>query len=355
MKYRILANGDLNTSLMIGDSYTDNGNNTYTVNNATSVTYIDWYNSTSTTRATYKGKYVCAGTSATCSNLMHIAASQTPDVAYFYYFGTEQSYKYSESVSYSNGTYTLTGDIKTIWDIYDSTELAKITTHHYTCLSTNTSCTTVSYANIQNGVSMYYMSLTGVNDIETALTNMLSSNNVNTKNSTMKLGMDAWYKKYLLPYDSYIDDTIYCNDRSIRSLGAFNPNGGSATNSSSNYLQFKEYNVGTDLSCTNVTDRFSVSNSSAQLTYKVGLMSSPEMNLLNQSNARKTGQHYWLVSPSCFGSFANGRYVFSVGSWDNFGVINAYGARPAVSLIPGIRYTAGDGSMANPYVVDTNN
>jgi hypothetical protein len=198
------------------------------------------------------------------------------------------------------------------------------------------------------------MSLTGVNDIETALTNMLSSNNVNTKNSTMKLGIDAWYKKYLLPYDSYIDDTIYCNDRSIRSLGEFNPDGGGVTSSSSNYLKFKESNVGTGLSCTNVTDKFSVSNSSAELTYKVGLMSSPEMNLLNQSNARKTGQVYWLVSPLYFINYgAYGRYVTSDGSWGGYYVDFAYGARPAVSLIPGIEYTSGDGSMANPYVVDT--
>ena len=29
------------------------------------------------------------------------------------------------------------------------------------------------------------------------------------------------------------------------------------------------------------------------------------------------------------------------------------GVRPTISLIPGIEYTDGDGSMANPYVVDT--
>ena len=165
----------------------------------------------------------------------------------------------------------------------------------------------------------------------------------------MKTGIEAWYKKYLLPYDSYIDDTIYCNDRSISSLGGFNPDGGSVES----YLQFKEYTVGSDLSCTNVTDRFSVSNSSAQLTYKVGLISSPEMNLLNQNLARKTEQYYWLVSPYYFSiHIALGRGVStSDGSLVNNHVNYAGGARPAVSLISGIEYTTGDGSMANPYVI----
>ena len=93
----------------------------------------------------------------------------------------------------------------------------------------------------------------------------------------MKSGVDAWYKKYLLEdYDDYIEDTIFCNDRSIRSLGGWNPDGG-MTNA---YLQFKEYSVTSDLSCTNTTDQFSISNNNAKLTYKVGLMSSPEVNII---------------------------------------------------------------------------
>ena len=80
----------------------------------------------------------------------------------------------------------------------------------------------------------------------------------------------------MLGYDEYLEDTIFCNDRSIRNLAGWNPNGGK-TNT---WLCFKEYKVTNDLSCTNVTDMFSVSNEQAKLTYKVGLMSSPEMNIL---------------------------------------------------------------------------
>ena len=195
---------------------------------------------------------------------------------------------------------------------------------------------------------MYYITLKdGVTTVDKALEDMLTKN---TTNSTMKSGVDAWYKKYLLEdYDDYIEDTIFCNDRSIRALNGWNPDGG-MTNA---YLQFKEYSVTSDLSCTNTTDQFSISNNNAKLTYKVGLMSSPEMNILNNNNARKTGQYYWLASPYYFtDNYACGRDVHSGGVMDGYYVSRAYGVRPAVSLTPGIGYSDGDGSMANPYKVE---
>ena len=345
--YHLLNGGDLNTSLTIGDSYTES-NGSYTLTNPQNISYIDWYSNTSN-YSVYKSKYACDGSNTTCTNLMHITNLRNPGQNSFYYFGSNNTYSYAESVSYNNGTYTLSGDIKQIWDIYDSNNQSTLSTHHYTCLENGNSCTTVGYVNYIPDY-LYYAKLTGVANIETALNEMLSASNVNITNSTMKTGVDAWYKKYLYnDYDNYIDDTIYCNDRSIRALGSWNPNGGSITG----FLQFKEYSVGSDLSCTNTTDKFSISNNNAKLTYKVGLMPSPEMNLLNQTNARKTGQTYWLASPYYFSnSSANVRYVATNGNLSSYYVGDANGVRPAVSLVSGIEYSGGNGSMASPYKVD---
>ena len=85
-------------------------------------------------------------------------------------------------------------------------------------------------------------------------------------------------------------------------------------------------------------------------------MSSPEMNLLGSDNARKTGQYYFLVSPAYFNYLNDGdhvRFVNPYGSWTSSMSIGAIGVRPAVSLISGIGYSSVDGSMADPYVVDT--
>ena len=235
-------------------------------------------------------------------------------------------------------------------EIENYNNMNNISTHHYMCVSNGLkTCATVAYVYYYTGTgTMYYITLRdGITSVDKALEDMLTKN---TTNSTMKSGIDAWYKHYLLEdYDDYIEDTIFCNDRSIRALNGWNPDGGMTND----ILQFKEYNVTSDLSCTNTTDKFSVSNNNAKLTYKVGLMSSPEMNLLNNIYARKTGQYYWLASPDYFSvNGALGRYVSADGNMGSSYVSLTNGVRPAVSLTPGIEYSDGDGSMANPYKVE---
>jgi hypothetical protein len=89
------------------------------------------------------------------------------------------------------------------------------------------------------------------------------------------------------------------------------------------------------------------------LKYPIGLATSPEMNLLNHNNVRKTDKWYWFASPYCFYySNASGRGVYSRGDI-NFGGVNVgYGVRPVVSIVSGTRYSDGDGSVVNPYVVE---
>ena len=152
-----------------------------------------------------------------------------------------------------------------------------------------------------------------------------------------------------------MEDTIFCNDRSQSnsSTNGWNPNGGSTDRVDG--LKFKAYSDANDLSCTNVMDQFSVSNNKAKLTYKVGLMSKPEMNILNNNNARRSERDYWLASPGYIdlsGSFSSS--VYSLGSMYSGYLARSFGVRPAVSLVAGTEYSSGDGSMANPYVVKIN-
>ena len=307
---------------MIGDSLTDNGDSTYTVNNASAVTPMDWYtnyasasprylSNTTITNYTYVNagekvtisktrngleltdtmtvtkedwyknystysdyKYTCNTDSTTCTESTLRMIKTYNAIGYTY----ASNHYYGSSVTWDGTNYTLVDSI----EIENYNNLNNISTHHYMCVSNGLkTCSTVAYIYYYTGSgTVYYITLSnGVESVEKAMEDMFTKN---TTNSTIKSGVDAWYKHYLLEnYDNYIEDTIYCNDRSIRALNGWNPNGG-MTNT---YLQFKEYNVTSDLSCTNTTDRFSVSNSSATLTYKVGLMSSPEMNIMNNSNA----------------------------------------------------------------------
>ena len=398
--------------MMIGDSIIDNGDDTYTINNPTRVSVDDWYSnyanyvnkytcgdttvtctsprySTATTRTDYtylnagekiliaKGrnglnltdtlivrkdelvinssnysdyKYTCNDTSSTCTeaNLRMITAYSTTGYTYV------KNHYWGSSVTWDGTNYTLVDQI----EIENYNNTTNLSTHHYMCVDNGLkTCSTVAYVYYYTSSgSMYYVILENGKEIEDALNEMLYNDDVNEYNSTIKGNIDAWYEMNMLPYDEYLEDTIFCNDRSIPTTGSntlsqsgWNPNGGSL----STYIYFKEYNATKDLSCTNETDKFSVGNNKAKLTYKVGLMSNPEMNLLNNSNIRKTGQNYWLASPRYWSSSdAYARLVFPLGALEFLDVNFAFGARPAVSLAPLTEYSEGNGSMARPFIVN---
>ena len=265
-------------------------------------------------------------------------------VGYMYNPNTLITYKRSSAaasdslfgtgVTYSNGTYTLT-NTSTNYD----------TTHHYTCNNTTGSCSTVRYYYYDN----YYTELNDGRNIEEALADMLSVDDVNQTNSTIKTYIDTWYQNNMTSYTSKLEDTIFCFDRSISNLGGWNPNGGSKTAD----LQFKNYNLNNDLSCTNITDQFSMSNSKAQLTYPVGLMTSSEAYLLSNNTLRKTDQYYWLASPYFFSNYdALGRLVSAGGSLNGNYVGYTHGVRPVVTLKTDTMATMGDGSKLNPYIIE---
>ena len=333
-----------NYTYTYGDSYTDNGDGTYTINNPTTVERKDWYTSYSNVGA---NKYVCKNAvNDTCSDLWYTTSTSNTSMTYI---KVANSYKYAKSFTWDGSKYVLNNDSVSFWNINDSTNKTSLNNAHYTCWNSTGECTTISYIYYISGTTPYYINITGGKDVDTAVNEMLYSDNVNTTNSTIKSGVDAWYKQYLLDYSDYIEDTIFCNDRSQNnsSTNGWNPNGGST----STYMYF--YGA-SDLSCPNDTDKFSVSNNKAKLTYKVGLMSYREMNLLNNSNARKTGQYYWLASPRCFSNGSAVEWgVSAVGDMGGNYVGGAFGVRPAVSLTPGTCYSDGDGSMANPYIVST--
>ncbi|MBR1386553.1 MAG: BsaA family SipW-dependent biofilm matrix protein [Bacilli bacterium] len=394
--------------IMIGDSIVDNGDNTYTISNPTRVSVDDWYSN----YANYVNKYTCGDVTKTCSSPMYLTTTTKTNYTYLnagekiliakgrnglYLTDTHivrkdelvinssnySDYKYTCNDTSSTCTesnlrmisgYTTSGynyvpnhywGSSVTWDgtnytlvdpigIENYNNTTNLSTHHYMCLDNGLKvCSTVAYLYHYTGSgSMYYVLLENGKEIDDALNEMLYNDDVNKFNSTIKGNIDAWYKHNMLPYDEYLEDTIFCNDRSMNnaSTNGWNPNGGSL----SAYMYFKEYNSTTDLSCTNETDKFSVSNDKAKLTYKVGLMSNPEMNLLNNSNIRKTGQWYWLASPNYFyNSSANGRHVNPNGSLSSDNVNLEDGARPAISLVSDIKYISGDGSMANPYIVLT--
>ena len=193
----------------------------------------------------------------------------------------------------------------------------------------------------------------------------------NTNNSTIKTYIDNWYASNMTSYTKYLSTTaVYCNDRTEKTSGTYNT-GSTDFYYAPNARVFKNYAPSYD--CTEASDAFSGSNTSAKLTYPIALMTVDEImraggtssnNLtspyawyyLNSSGESITGaSSSWLLSPrGWYDSHAN---AFSVMGSPGPGALNyndlsfTLAVRPAISLKSCIKYGIGDGSATNPYTI----
>ena len=349
MYYLTLSSGNdlsyVSTTLTLGSDYTDNGDGTYTLIDTIEVDKADWYSN----YRSYRNYYVCGtNNTTTCSNLRYITSSFNTS---YIYLNLANEYLYGNSFTYDsvNNTYTLV-DTKGIWNW--TTGYNTINSNHYTCFNTTGICNDeIYYVYHTDSEYAYYIRLSNGKTVETALEEMLSADDVNTTDSTIKGVIDTWYEANMTKYTDYLEDTVWCNDRSIDDLGGWDPNGGSTTN----YLYFRSSSNSTDLSCPSKIDSFTVNESehgNGALDYPVGLLTRQEAVLMGWS-ALTTESSYWLLSPYNFYGSAGGGYVESSGFLGNCSVYSTLGVRPAVSLNPGTEYASGDGSVDNPYVIVT--
>ncbi len=340
-----------NTNLVIGTSYTVN-NGIYYLSNTTTISLLDWYDDYSS----YLFNYTCGNSSSSCSVLQNITS---PSSLSYDYLDTREEYLYSNSFTYnsSTGLYKLnTSDTVSIWDYPISSNIAQINTHHYTCLNLSGECSKIAYIyyiSLPDGQDprIFFLELKDGNNINDALNEMLYADNVNLNNSTIKTTIDTWYANNMTSYTSKLEDIVYCYLRDINTLAGFNPNGGSVRDKLFYKTNFSYY-------CPRETDRFSLTNSKARLTYPVGLFTYEETYYLGKY-LRRTNNEYWIYDPDSFietrsigHPYASMTYVQSSGNYYDYYTDRQNGVRPAISVKPGTEYTSGDGSKNNPYIVN---
>ena len=346
------TNGELaKKTIKISNNYIDNGDGTYTLGSPVEeLTSIDWYRNSSS----FNNYYICEDyNQTTCSNLYKILDTSLNSIVER--IGVFNNYYYGGSFTYNNGTYTLNNTVQ-FWDIFDSTNITSLNTHHYTCFkASDNTCSEMYYIYYLNGTTPYYIKLNGNETVSEALNKMVNNNDINVKDSTIKKFIDGWYAMNLkgTEYESKLEDTVFCNDRTIDNLGGWSETGTLGD------LKFNAYNSKYYLKCPNKRDAFTVSDSekgNSALTYPVGLLTTAEHSLIGNDTANKTGVTYWSSAPyRFFYSNAYGRGVSSSGSLSYYVVSDTYGARPSLSLKPGTTFkSGGDGTASNPYEVDMN-
>ena len=271
-------------------------------------------------------------------------------------YTNQTGWKYAPDVSYdtTTGKYTLIS--KNGYTIEEKTSLTdtNLNYQHYTCgSSTETTCSEVYYVYYVYNNTAHYITLVNGKQPADVLDEMLTASNVNQTDSTAKVYIDTWYQNNLANYSDRLEDVIFCNDREIVNLSdsGWNPDGGSNGVS----LRFKGASSGSyeELTCTNVTDQFSMHNSSAKLTYPIGLMTISESRLVSFISLVVTGNYYWYLSPGNIDFASANNFGLMIGGYTHTtSVNNNDGIRPVVSLKSGTRTIGGNGSRSRPYIVE---
>ena len=206
-------------------------------------------------------------------------------------------------------------------------------------------------------------------------TGSLENNRLNTNNSTIKTYVDNWYKNNLTAYTKYLsNDAVYCNDRTLASGETY------STTKEFNYAPHEriEKNKQPTYNCINMSDAFSVNNTSAKLDYPIGLMTIDELSYAGgerstildapyawyYTNANGESSYgsaaFGALSPFDWNGFSSGVWSVSGSDWPGRLDSNRAGdgiivLRPSVSLSSCNLISRGDGSPENPYEIYTGN
>ena len=188
----------------------------------------------------------------------------------------------------------------------------------------------------------------------------------NTNNSTILTNLETWYTNNLKTYESVIDNSVWCNDKTNVTDTSYDPWGytpnGYGYGTNKTYYGATQRLVSTSGSAGGTGPSLKCNGELSKINSKVGLITADELayagyayNISNtttylQENATDT--YWWSLSPGRFDvSFA---FVCSVGgssgNFNNYSVYNTGGLRPSISLKSTTNAT-GNGTSSSPFVV----
>lgn len=308
-------------------------------------------------------KYTCGNTDTTCSssNLKYITSFNNNGSFSFTYYPNRY---FGASVTYDGSMFNLNDTI----ELEQSLDFNKLKGHHYYCSEFGSKrCSEVRFIYYYNNSFGYeYLTLSngekGINDV---LYNMFKKN---TTDSVVKTVIDKWYEDNLSSYSRYLDNVTFCNNRSFYNAGGLGEN-----NSIQSKPIFGDFNGQTayndttnmTLECPNEEDRFNTTNNKAKLKYPIGLLTAPEVRLINNKYTVSINYDYWLMSPggrmnNSSARKVSGSYVYRWGqineiyytTSDESAPYYSHGVRPVIALKSGIEYSKGHGTTTSPFVVE---
>ena len=201
--------------------------------------------------------------------------------------------------------------------------------------------------------------------------NTLEEARTNTNDSTIKTYIDNWYKNNLINYTKYLSESaIYCNDRELASGSTYSTLR-SFSYAPRNRLFPEETIAKPSYNCTNINDAFSVKNTKAKLTYSIGSITADELFFAGSTNVTALSTHIWLYQNSNEQQKMNVLFTMTPSSYfdlksellaaflnEDNGIIRGqnyyegFEITPVISLKSCVKYSSGDGTATNPYIIE---
>ncbi len=190
----------------------------------------------------------------------------------------------------------------------------------------------------------------------------------NTNNSTILTNLEAWYTNNLKTYESVIDDTVWCNDKTNVTDTSYNPSsyGGNATGlgyaKNVTYYGATKRLVGTSGSAGGTGPSLKCNGELSKINSKVGLITADELayagyvykqnNTTTYLQENATDTYWWSLSPYSFdgGDARVWRVRGGNGDFGNYYVSGAIGVRPSISLKSTTNVT-GEGTSSSPFII----
>ena len=190
----------------------------------------------------------------------------------------------------------------------------------------------------------------------------------NTNNSTILTNLETWYTNNLKTYESVIDDTVWCNDKTNVTDTSYNPSsyGGNATGlgygTNVTYYGATQRLVGTSGSAGGTGPSLKCNGELSKINSKVGLITADELayagyvykqnNTTTYLQENATDTYWWSLSPYSFdgGDARVWRVRGGNGDFGNYYVSGAIGVRPSISLKSTTNVT-GEGTSSSPFII----
>ena len=206
----------------------------------------------------------------------------------------------------------------------------------------------------------------------TAGSSTYEATHANTNKSTILTNLETWYNNNLTAYESVIDNSVWCNDKTNVTDTTYDPYG----------WNLNGYGYGKNVTYYGATQRLVSKINSAggtgpslkcngelsKITSKVGLITADELAYAgyayNKSNTttylqeNATDTWWWSLSPNGFsggfaGSDANVWDVNGSNGYFSYRNVNvSRGLRPSISLKSSTTFSNGSGTSEDPYVID---